>query len=638
MGTACSATFSKNGTKKSVPDQPCPGCVPIYDEKACQPVVSMEESATLLTSLNQAQVTKSDNGALSTYGSLTCSKVPFALRGLTLQQLCLAGKAFLDSGFLQKSCDHYNRNHCGQIASGQCFHTETDLYAMNMFVIILITDPHHYQSIPEELRCIVKMEVQPQGLCSYAERANPQGMSVDVFVSHFWGHLFQRTLRALKSFARDAPTCKVHSTDVSFWICLFALNQHFADQEVGASPEDSPFNDVLAQATCGVVMILDEDAKPFARIWCLYEIHRTCELGKHLVLIDEDGDLKASGPEKLQRVVASLKQVDVCNAQASKEDDRTHILYLIAQPWLRQRLRTVQEFRDRLRRNPGFLSDHHIFWDDFNTRTGQLLANPLLQAATEGFDSEMALSCIGLGASCCGHALGTFGNQDSDFLRATVMTRFSREPVHLCIVMAYFGNVEGMSLLWKFGIGLQSYDKCNHMLPVHWAARNRHINMLQFLYDAGVDLGEGDVFGCTSAHWAAELGHVDVLRMLRDAGVDLEASKVDGWRPVHAAARSGHVGALQVLLDAGVDVHVRFNDGKTVAHWAAGTGHVAVLQMLHAAGVDLQDVTNDGMTPAHYAAQAGHVHVLAMLKEAGFDLDASFDEDAGDVSPSDSLS
>eukprot|EP00438_Fugacium_kawagutii_P029285 Skav207063 [mRNA] locus=scaffold709:288604:295322:+ [translate_table: standard] len=59
-----------------------------------------------------------------------------------------------------------------------------------------------------------------------------------------------------------------------FWICLFALNQHQKAEEVGGNPRQGPFNAALAQAPDGAVMILDEDIRPFSRIWCLFEISR----------------------------------------------------------------------------------------------------------------------------------------------------------------------------------------------------------------------------------------------------------------------------------------------------------------------------------------------------------------------------
>ncbi|CAE8647194.1 unnamed protein product [Polarella glacialis] len=70
-----------------------------------------------------------------------------------------------------------------------------------------------------------------------------------------------------------------------FWVCVLALNQHRAAEEVGSSPEDGPFNAALMQAKAGAVMILDNNVHPFRRIWCLYEVKRLTDLNKDFQLI-----------------------------------------------------------------------------------------------------------------------------------------------------------------------------------------------------------------------------------------------------------------------------------------------------------------------------------------------------------------
>lgn len=48
--------------------------------------------------------------------------------------------------------------------------------------------------------------------------------------------------------AASARLGKPRPEDLVFWICLFALNQHRAGEEVGSSPEEGPFNAALMQA------------------------------------------------------------------------------------------------------------------------------------------------------------------------------------------------------------------------------------------------------------------------------------------------------------------------------------------------------------------------------------------------------
>ena len=56
-------------------------------------------------------------------------------------------------------------------------------------------------------------------------------------------------------------------------------------EEVGENPREGPFNAALAQATGGAVMVLDEEIRPFSRLWCLFEISRLKDLQQPFELI-----------------------------------------------------------------------------------------------------------------------------------------------------------------------------------------------------------------------------------------------------------------------------------------------------------------------------------------------------------------
>merc|ERR1740138_791374 len=93
-------------------------------------------------------------------------------------------------------------------------------------------------------------------------------------------------MTALQGWADQAHRHYGHARpeDTVLWLCFLALNQHRAGEEVGASPEEGPFNAALTQAR-GAVMVLDEHVNPFRRIWCLYEVKRLTDLGKEFELL-----------------------------------------------------------------------------------------------------------------------------------------------------------------------------------------------------------------------------------------------------------------------------------------------------------------------------------------------------------------
>ncbi|CAE8687929.1 unnamed protein product [Polarella glacialis] len=368
-------------------------------------------------------------------------------------------------------------------------------------------------------------------------------------------------------------------------------------------------------------MVVDKHVEPFRRIWCLYEVQRLHDLSKgktfELELIDEGGSI-ATNPEMMKSVADSLETVSAATAQATIEQDKWSIWYLVADPSVRRAFGTADNFKRYASNLTGFVCQ-------FDARLSKLLAEPLLRAAVEAGDKQTALRCIAWGAA----------GQQGDYLHkamtmwsddclsaATVKTRFSVHPQKLFSVMAYFGNTAGVQLLREAGADPAVSDK-DGRTPAHFAAENGQLEVLHLLREAGADLAAVDNVDETPAHCAALNGHLEVLQLLREAGADFAAVDNVGMTPAHYADLNGHLEVLQLLREAGADLGAVDNVGETPAHCAALNGHLEVQQLLREAGADFAAVDNVGMTPAHYADLNGHLEVLQLLREAGADLAVS---------------
>ena len=195
--------------------------------------------------------------------------VPYARRGLTLRQL-RAICSDVVMGWVKLQCDKFNQANADDIAAG-CKHLmEANLYTLDKLLVRATTslDPAARVDIPAEVLSAAGIPSAPEHDCCFSQLLNADGMVVDIFVSHFWGHPFERTVSALTNFAATVyeQLGKESADDVVFWICLFALNQHQAAKEVGLSPEQGPFNAALAKAG-HAVMVLDAAAHPLKHIW-----------------------------------------------------------------------------------------------------------------------------------------------------------------------------------------------------------------------------------------------------------------------------------------------------------------------------------------------------------------------------------
>eukprot|EP00929_Paragymnodinium_shiwhaense_P080200 TRINITY_DN41811_c0_g1_i1.p1 TRINITY_DN41811_c0_g1~~TRINITY_DN41811_c0_g1_i1.p1 ORF type:complete len:975 (-),score=211.27 TRINITY_DN41811_c0_g1_i1:563-3487(-) len=516
--------------------------------------------------------------------------IPYSRRGISLGQMQAMHETFVASGWLQERCDEFNTENKEKIAAGKTFAMGINLYALDKFVIRPVTDtePAEREKVPDRMRVLANLPV-PTHKCSYSELTNPNGVMIDYFVSHWWGHHFAETMSALHGWAAKAHKAigKPKPTEVAWWLCFLALNQHRAGEEVGATPEAGPFNAALMQAK-GAVMILDEAVKPFERIWCLYEVSRLTALQKEFHLINSTGLVggcldsgcpltrRKESYESARQIDAALEKVSAFKAMASNEDDKYAIWHRIADPRLRNRplhiLKCAQAFGPDA-------------FKQFDATVTGLLAGPLFQASLDDEDGSSALRYIGLGAA--------FGPEDLDKLEK------------LC------GKAIELEASVRRGA-----TRVNWKL-IHCAAFFNHIEAVGSLVQRGADVNVKTRFGFTSLHLAASIGNADTVDKLVELQANLEDKNKEERTALHAASHMGHVETVKRLLRHGADIQSRDNIGDSPIHGAAKAGHADVVTRLLEEGADPEEDSADGNSPLSYAAKDDLVNVAEVLLEHG---------------------
>lgn len=114
---------------------------------------------------------------------------------------------------------------------------------------------------------------------SFAEIAGP--VRLDFFVSHFWGFAFSRFVSAIQSHAEgQAQRMGQDWKNFAYWICFLSNNQYCIEAELGHGDwRQSSFYRGLQSETCrGTCMVLDAEALPLTRSWCLFEVLTTYNL------------------------------------------------------------------------------------------------------------------------------------------------------------------------------------------------------------------------------------------------------------------------------------------------------------------------------------------------------------------------
>lgn len=119
-------------------------------------------------------------------------------------------------------------------------------------------------------------------------------------------------------------------------------------------------------------------------------------------------------------------------------------------------------------------------------------------------------------------------------------------------------------------------------------------------------------------HAAAWNGHLKVVQTLVDADADVGALNEWGFSPLMAAAEVGNAPVVGLLIFNGADVNIATTcqecDSETALTIAAEYGHASVVQLLLEAGADQTHTTTTGLTALGLAQRDRHTQVIRVLE------------------------
>ena len=93
----------------------------------------------------------------------------------------------------------------------------------------------------------------------------------------------------------------------------------------------------------------------------------------------------------------------------------------------------------------------------------------------------------------------------------------------------------------------------NGTTPWLIAAQEGHLNIVQFLVQAGADKEKTKDNGATAILLAAEEGKFEVVRFLVESGAEKDRASDRGATPLHSAAYGGHTDIVKLLMEAGAN-------------------------------------------------------------------------------------
>lgn len=101
------------------------------------------------------------------------------------------------------------------------------------------------------------------------------------------------------------------------------------------------------------------------------------------------------------------------------------------------------------------------------------------------------------------------------------------------------------------------------MYPIHHAAQNDDVEILDLLLKSHADVNARNSMGITPLHWSAIWNAPRAMEMLLKHGADIERRQQNNQTPLHLAALHGSHPCIEILMHNGCNMDVVDSDNAT---------------------------------------------------------------------------
>ena len=178
-------------------------------------------------------------------------------------------------------------------------------------------------------------------------------------------------------------------------------------------------------------------------------------------------------------------------------------------------------------------------------------------------------------------------------------------PIHIAASNGYLDIIQ---FLIEYGID-PDFQDFKDMTPMCYAAQNGHLDVVQYLSDKEVAMA--DFYGLTPLYYAAQNGHLDVVQYLHEKGVDPNTSV----SPLSHAVRRGDMNVVQYLVEvAHLDPNKPDGYGQIPIFVAIDVDKFEIFKYLcKMDNIDLEQKNKNGETLIHHAAYFGKLDIVKYL-------------------------
>jgi len=185
---------------------------------------------------------------------------------------------------------------------------------------------------------------------------------------------------------------------------------------------------------------------------------------------------------------------------------------------------------------------------------------------------------------------------------------------------------EVAKLLLTKGSKVNSKSKKPTNTPLHYAAINGDIEIVEMLLSRHANINAENKYGNTPLHNAVESKKMEIIELLLKKGANVNARNSNNLTPFQLAVEEGREEIIKLLLQHGATVNSAYTgtyrEGYTPLCIAVEEGYEKVVKLLLECGAKVDTQDKDSKTALHLAVEKGHEKVVKLLLECGAKVDA----------------